>query len=137
MNFILQYLKTFLPYLELLGILSCLTFALSILIIPWFICRLPVDYFLFPQNRQLSKRSELMKLFLLLLRNVVGIILVQAGILMLFLPGQGILTILIGLLCMSFPGKQHMIDYLIRQKALQKSLNWTRRKLSLPPFIWN
>lgn len=125
-----------LPYFQWLGVLSFFTFGLSIVIIPWFIGRLPEDYFLSAQRRRPSPPVRPIKIFFLLLRNLLGVLFVTAGILMLFLPGQGILTILIGLLCMSFPGKQNLIDYLIGRKTLQISLNWTRRKMSRPPFHW-
>ena len=133
---ILQYSKSLLPYFELLAILSGITFALSILFIPWFIGKLPVDYFLNVQKSSFSSNFSAIKAPLLVLRSLLGIVLVIAGVLMLFLPGQGILTILIGLLCMSFPGKQRLINYLLGKKSLKTCLNWTRRKMSRPPFLW-
>jgi hypothetical protein len=133
---ILQYSKSLLPYFELLAILSGITFALSILFIPWFIGKLPVDYFLNVQKSSSSSNFSAIKAPLLVLRSLLGIVLVIAGVLMLFLPGQGILTILIGLLCMSFPGKQRLINYLLGKKSLKTCLNWTRRKMSRPPFLW-
>jgi hypothetical protein len=133
---ILQYSQSLLPYLEMLAIVSGITFGLSIFLIPWFIGRLPVNYFLNAQKTFSVGNFRLRRLPLLVLRNLLGILLVIAGVLMLFLPGQGILTILIGFLCMSFPGKQRLINYLLRKKSLQTCLNWTRKKMSRPPFLW-
>jgi len=55
---------------------------------------------------------------------------------MLFLPGQGILTILISLLLLSFPGKQKLFNYLIHKPTLQHTLDWIRKKSGSQPFTW-
>ncbi len=133
---VLNSLKIVEPYLQWLGVVSFLTFILSILMVPWVIGRLPDDFFLHTQKQQPQPHLKPGKIILLIIRNLLGILLLAAGILMLFIPGQGILTMLIGLLCMSFPGKQDLIKYFIKKKKLQNSLDWTRKKISRPPFLW-
>ena len=125
------------PYLELLAALSIFTFILSLLLIPWYIGRLPQNHFILLKTKPRLSNFSPGELFLAILRNMLGIFLVIAGIIMLFLPGQGILTILIGILCMSFPGKHTLLIYLITRPSIKRSLNWTRRKLSRPPFLWD
>lgn len=127
--------ETISPYLQILALVSFCTFFLSIILIPWYIGRLPVDYFSILQQ-QLPHRIPRRNLALLVLRNLLGSILLAAGVLMLFLPGQGILTILIGLLCMAFPGKYRLVLYLISRKSVQTSLDWIRKKMRRPPFHW-
>jgi hypothetical protein len=53
---------------------------------------------------------------------------------MLFLPGQGILTILIGASLLDVPGRQKVQDALIHRPAIQIGLNWIRQKTGHPPF---
>ncbi len=131
-----QIIDYLMPYLEFLTILSISTFSLSLFFIPFFIARLPREYFLKYQTHPHYEGKRL-HVVLLVLRNIAGIVLVAAGILMLFLPGQGLLTILIGILCMSFKGKRNMILSLISKSTIQKSLNWTRNKMKKPPFHWH
>ena len=54
---------------------------------------------------------------------------------MLILPGQGILTILIGLFLMNFPGKFKLERKLIAMPKVLKSLNWIRTKAGKEPFV--
>ncbi|MBU1140407.1 MAG: PGPGW domain-containing protein, partial [Proteobacteria bacterium] len=84
--------------LRWLGLISTLTFFLSLLIIPWIICRLPSDFFRhLREHKKKEDQHPMMLILLRLLRNFLGTILLLAGILMLFLPGQGILTIILGI----------------------------------------
>lgn len=129
-------LDIFLPYLEWLAGVSLVTFFLSVLLIPMYIGRLPQNYFIHLQKKNSQFHYSPLSLLILFTRNIVGIVLVFAGIIMLFLPGQGLLTILIGILCMSFPGKHRFIVYLTTRSSTQRSLNWTRKRLSRPPFLW-
>lgn len=55
---------------------------------------------------------------------------------MLVLPGQGLLTIVLGLFLMDFPGKFYLLDVILHNKAVQHSLNWIRRKGNRPEFTF-
>lgn len=125
-----------LPYLEWLALVSVATFFLSLILIPWYIARLPQNYFLRFESHIQPEIPPPVNILLIIGRNLMGVLLVTAGIAMLFLPGQGLLTIFLGILCMSFPGKRKLLLFLISRPAIRKSLNWTRKKLSLPLFIW-
>ena len=100
----MQFLNEYSLLLEWLGLLSVLTFIGSLIAIPWIISRLPVNYFI--RHRQLVAESHFRHPFVakltFVLRNFVGIVLLAAGIVMLVLPGQGIITILIGISFMDF-----------------------------------
>ena len=52
----------------------------------------------------------------------------------LFLPGQGILTILIGVSLLDIPFRHKVLNTLIHRPALQHALNWIRQKTGHPPF---
>lgn len=53
---------------------------------------------------------------------------------MLVLPGQGILTILIGLGIMNFPGKFAVERWFVERKGVMFSINWIRQKTKHPPL---
>jgi hypothetical protein len=131
-----KLLEALAPYLELLAVISLITFVLSIILIPWYIGRLPSDFFYILQTQPLEPRDKRTSFGFLVLRNCCGILLILAGGIMLFMPGQGLLTILIGILLMSFPGKLRLILCLANKPSVQTSLNWTRKKMRQKPFIW-
>ena len=122
--------------LKWLAIISAITFVVSLLIIPLIISKLPPDFFakIRADHKTNNNNSSLYNLVLVLLRNIFGLAFLVGGILMLFLPGQGILTIVLGLSIMVFPGKRRLVNFLIEQHSIQHSLNWIRRKTDKPEF---
>ena len=64
------------------------------------------------------KRSRFRQWAVFIARNVVGAIVVLAGLIMLVTPGQGILTIIAGLAIMDFPGRDRLLGA-IKRKARQ------------------
>jgi Na+-transporting methylmalonyl-CoA/oxaloacetate decarboxylase gamma subunit len=118
-----------------LGIGSTFTFVLSLIIIPWIIHKLDKDFFI--QLREPKKKeSEHPVRFILLciMRYSMGLFLLLAGILMIFLPGQGILTILFGISLLDFPAKRTVTIRLLSCQSVQSSLNWIRKKGNRTPF---
>lgn len=71
---------------------------------------------------------------LFVLRNLVGGVLLVSGILMLFLPGQGVLTILNSLLFLEFPGKRKLIARILDNPRTQEGLNRFRRRFGKKQF---
>jgi len=69
------------------------------------------------------------------MKNIVGLVFVFVGFLMLFLPGQGILTMLIGITLLEFPGKRHLEAKLIGQPTVLNAINGMRQKFGKPPLI--
>lgn len=102
----------------------------SMLAIPWLVVRMPKDYFN-TASRPLHYRSPLAWLAWLL-RNLLALVLLTAGILMLVLPGQGILTILIAIMISTFPGKYRLERALVRRPRILRAVNWIRRRHGRP-----
>ena len=124
--------------LFLLGSLSIFILIISVFMMVLIISFLPEDYFK-SENRNLissvqNSRYPLLKLLVLITKNFFGILLLLSGILMLVLPGQGILTIITGLVFMDYPGKYKFERKLLRQKGVINSINWIRSRLSKPPL---
>jgi len=119
------------------GIVSFVVFILSLLSLPWLVAQIPEDYFL-PQKRQPTQWKKLhpvIRLLALIGKNLIGYGLIVAGLLMLFLPGQGILTLVMGLLLVDYPGKFRLERKLVKTPAILNSLNWLRRKAKRPPLV--
>jgi hypothetical protein len=68
---------------------------------------------------------------------IMGIFLLLCGILMLVLPGQGLITMLIGLSLIPFPGKHKFEQNLLARKSIRSTLNWIRVKAKKDPFIFD
>ncbi len=115
-------------------ILFFATLALILLIIWW----LPADYFINDKSMLLANKIQnpLLYKILQILKNIIGAILIILGVIMLILPGQGVLTILIGLILVDFPGKKHLLQKLVAKESVQKSLNYLRKKMKREPFIF-
>jgi archaellum biogenesis protein FlaJ (TadC family) len=119
-----------------LTLISVATFLGSLLTLPWLVAKIPETYFLesvrspTPWHRQ----RPALRLMLLMLKNMLGAVLLAGGILMLFLPGQGLLTMALGLLLLDYPGKYRFERWLVAQPSILRSLNWLRRRRGVPPL---
>lgn len=71
---------------------------------------------------------------LAVVRNVLGWMFVLAGIAMLVLPGQGLLSIIAGLVLIDFPGKRRFEHRLLASHVVRDAMNWLRRRAGKPPF---
>ncbi|NOY52739.1 MAG: hypothetical protein GXP58_03875 [Deltaproteobacteria bacterium] len=119
-----------------MGFVSILTFAGTLFTIPLLLVRIPEDYFTRtagPHNRR-QYRHPAIRIFVLVIKNLLGILFIAGGIAMLFLPGQGILTILIGIILTNFPGKPALERWLIRHSAVYHPVNRLRRWAHHPPL---
>ncbi len=65
---------------------------------------------------------------------MVGIAFILAGLIMLLLPGQGILTIIVGMFLLNFPGKFRLVRNIIRNKTILATINKLRSKADKPPI---
>ncbi len=123
---------------QLLGVLSFVTFIGSLLAVPFIINRMKPDYFVRHWQEKAQKRRYHpgVALTVLLFRNCMGILLFLAGVLMLVLPGQGILTMIIGVCVMDFSKKEQLLKKIVSFKKTQQLLNWIRRKEGKKDFIF-
>lgn len=124
-------------YAVWLGVLSILTFIVSLALIPVLVTRIPADYFVEKKRQLIHSRRlpPLLYLIFVVLKNLLGILLLLAGIAMLVLPGQGIITILIGITLMDFPGKFALERYLVSLSSVFNAINWIRKRAGSPPLI--
>lgn len=115
---------------------SVLMFVGSLIAVPWLVVRIPSDHFL--HRRRLTDRWRArhpwVRMTLLVLKNIFGGILILAGVAMLILPGQGVMTIFAGLIILDFPGKFALEGWLVRKRPLIRTINWMRHKAGRPPL---
>ena len=119
-----------------MAIISAFTFVVSLLTLPWLVARIPNDYFCHYQRHPtpLKQSHPAFRIVILVGKNCLGWVLLLGGIIMLFIPGQGLLTIAMGLLLMDYPGKFTLERKIVSNPKILNSLNWLRAKASAPPL---
>ncbi|MFT6143871.1 MAG: hypothetical protein ACJAZO_001388 [Myxococcota bacterium] len=70
-----------------------------------------------------------------MLKNAGGAVLIMAGIAMLVLPGQGLLTMLAGLLLSDVPGKRRVALFFLRRGPVFRAVNAIRGRRDKPPLL--
>jgi hypothetical protein len=119
-----------------LAAISALTFVTSIVAVPWLLVRIPAQYFMSAKHEHpWADRHPLIRHSFVIGKNILGLILIALGLAMLILPGQGLLTILAGLVLLDFPGKERVLLWTISQPAVLKAVNWIRGKAHHPPLV--
>ena len=118
-----------------LAAVSALMLAGSLLVIPLVAARIPADYFCAHRRGRTRWRSPVLRLCVLILKNILGLALFLAGVLMLFLPGQGLLTIFLGIMLMDFPGKYRLERYIISRGPVLRGINWLRKRSGVAPLV--
>ena len=117
---------------------SVIAFVGTLIAIPAILIRLPPDYFKNHHHKPwFANHHPVIRTLGLLVKNLTGIIFFLAGIAMLFLPGQGLLTMLLGILFIDFPGKHRLEQKLIQHPQVLKAINAFREKSGKPPFTFD
>ena len=118
-----------------LGIASAAMLVISAMVIPYLIVRLPADFYAESNHRRrFFQDHPILRSLFLAVKNTLGALLLVAGILMLVLPGQGILTILAALALLDFPGKRKLEMNILHRPVVFKSINWLRRRAGREPL---
>ncbi|TPV95469.1 MAG: hypothetical protein B7733_09795 [Myxococcales bacterium FL481] len=116
-----------------LSILSVVTLLGTAALVPFVVARIPEDYFARTEAQRRRSRG-VMWLVGAVLKNALGLVLLAAGLAMLVLPGQGVLTVLAGLSLLNFPGKRALEVRLISRPAVWRTVTWLRRRCGRPPL---
>ena len=132
---VFEVLKTHEQLFWLLGLGSLALLVGTALLIPWLLIVLPPDFFARLPARPFQGRHPVIAILLIIFRNFLGAVLLAAGIVMLFIPGQGLLTILIGLALIDFPGKHTLLMRLFSNPRVFNPANRIRRWAGKPEFV--
>jgi archaellum biogenesis protein FlaJ (TadC family) len=120
-----------------LVVASVVTFVGTLIAVPMLIVRLPADYFAHRDRHRTpwADRHPLARILLLTVKNAAGALFVVMGILMLVLPGQGIVTMLIGITLLNFPGKFHLERWVVTRGPVRRAVEWLRRRAGREPLV--
>jgi hypothetical protein len=105
-------------------------FLLTPLAVAVAVIQLPNDYFTEKKHRPLESwsRHRVLRPIALVLKNALGAVLLVAGLVMLIVPGQGLLTVAVGLMLVDFPGKFRLERWLATRGPVWRSINWLRKR---------
>jgi len=135
----LDWIATNRTLINWLGATSVIMFVLTIMIVPILVVKMQPDYFLENRNEDLSIKAQhpVIRMIGKILKNLMGGLLVIAGIVLSvpLIPGQGFLTILIGLALMDFPGKRRLELWLVKRKPVTWAIQKLRARAHHPPLI--
>jgi len=121
------------------AIAAVFLFVATLLLVPMILIRLPGDYF----NRRHRERGRdvtghpVARMAFVISKNAIGIVFVVLGVVMLVLPGQGLLTIVVGLMLLDFPGKYEVELWVVRRPSILRAINWIRSRAHKPPLEIN
>lgn len=102
------------------------------------LCRLPVDYLVSDEHAAIDdSRPRFQRLLLTVGKNVLGAVLVVLGVVLSLpgVPGQGILTILVGVMLLDVPGKRKLERRILGRPAVLRSVNRLRARFGRPPLL--
>jgi UPF0716 family protein affecting phage T7 exclusion len=121
------------PALWWLGVAA---FVGSLLALPFLVAFMPADYFVRaePGPKSWRSRHPATRAAARIAKNCLGLVLLAAGAIMLFTPGQGVLTLLLGVSFLDLPGKRRIEQRLLASRPLRRALDAMRRRAGRPPL---
>jgi hypothetical protein len=120
-----------------LASVSIIGFVATLALVPVLIIRIPTDYFSDTRRQRWDlwdQSHPVMRWSLLVGKNLLGWVVILLGIAMLVLPGQGILTIVIGMILINFPGKYRLERWIITRDSVLRAINAIRKRSGRAPL---
>src|SRR4051812_40088323 len=110
--------------------------AASPFVVGYVLARLPADYFVNPDAQRPIDRHPVLKVLAVATRNAIGYFLIALGAVLSLpgVPGQGLLTILMGVMLIDFPGKHRFQWWLVTRRPILIAVNRLRARAGQPPF---
>jgi hypothetical protein len=123
--------------LWLLSAASIVVLIASIFLIPMVVSRIRPDYFAHDKrpDRSWINLHPTVRIAIHIGKNILGAILMVAGLAMLALPGPGMITLLVGFFLLDFPGKYRFERWLVARPVIHRPINWLRRRAGRLPLV--
>lgn len=122
----------------LLGVATFLiSFAISAISVGIVMVKIPAAYFSSHYRQDfLPGKPWLVRWSAVILKNLLGAFLILLGILLSLpgVPGQGVLTILLGLIMIDIPGKRPLEARIIKRPNVLAAVNRLRARYDKPPL---
>jgi hypothetical protein len=120
------------------ALLFVITFAVSSAVVSFVLVKLPANYFHSSHDREfLVQRHPVLRGVGIVAKNVLGFVLVVLGVLMAVpgVPGPGVLSILLGIMLLDFPGKRNLEARIVSRPRVNGAVNALRARFGKPPLL--
>jgi hypothetical protein len=120
------------------AVIFVVSFVVSLSLVSLVLVKLPSDYFSESSERKfMDNSSQGTRILAILGKNFLGAILVLVGIVLSLpgVPGQGILTILLGVMLLDFPGKRDLERKIVGRQKVRDAIDRLRQKFGKPPLV--
>lgn len=133
----MHWIPSDLPTIAMILGLVLVSIVVPVTVTALMILRLPADYFTHTRRDPVYRhgRHPLAAWSLVLIKNLIGLVLVVVGIVMVFTPGQGLLTLLAGLMLVNFPGKYRLERRLVTLGPVIPAFNRLRARWGRAPLL--
>ena len=125
----------------LIGVLIFLgTFLVNLALVSLILVKLPADHFSKGhRTRFWSGPRPWLHAAMVVGKNILGLLLVALGVVLSVpgVPGQGLLTILLGIMLLDFPGKDRLEQKLLSRPGIVNTINKLRGRFGKPPLELN
>jgi hypothetical protein len=125
----------------LIGVLIFLgSFLFNLGIVSIILVKLPADHF--NKNRKTefwAGPHPALNAAKVIGKNILGVLLVALGVVLSVpgVPGQGLLTILLGVMLLDFPGRDRLEQKLLSKPSIVNTINRLRGRFGKPPLVLN
>ena len=113
------------------------TFSANLVLVSIILVKIPADYFKDSTGSKfLANQSALVRGLAIVGKNLAGVLLVILGVLLSLpgVPGQGVLTILLGIMLLDFPGRRSLERKIVGRPKIFNAINKLRRRFHKPPL---
>ena len=122
------------------ALIFLVSFFLNLAIVSIILVKLPADHF--SKNRKTkfwAGPHPALHAAKVIGKNILGVLLVALGIVLSVpgVPGQGLLTILLGIMLLDFPGRDRLEQKLLSRPAIVNTINRLRGRFGKPPLELN
>jgi uncharacterized membrane protein len=114
------------------------TFFANLALVSFILVKIPPDYFKESNHSTfLKNQSPVVRVLAIIGKNLLGVVLVFVGILLSLpgVPGQGVLTILLGIMLLDFPGRRRFERWIVGWPKVFNGVNKLRQRFDKPPLV--
>jgi len=110
------------------------TFFVNLGIVSLILVKLPKDYFKKDKSKRVTGSNATIRVLKIIGKNVGGWLLIALGIVLSLpgVPGQGLLTVLLGVMLVDFPGKHRLEQKLLSRPGIINTINRLRGRFGKP-----
>jgi hypothetical protein len=113
------------------------SFLINLAIVSFILVKLPADHFSKSGKKEfMAGHHPAVRVAATIGKNIGGVLLVALGVVLSLpgVPGQGLLTILLGIMLVDFPGKHRLEQKLLSRPSIVNAINGLRQRFGKEPL---